>query len=831
MRGNLKTYKALRCRSWTLIFAFTLFFAAYIGRAQPVILTQPSPQTNITGGTAASFTVVAQSLASLPLRYQWRCNGVNISGATTSSLSFSSVQPTNCGSFSAVVADGVDAVSTVTVPLTFNATVITTNDLFITAANLGTTPVGAVRCSNVNASREPNEPRILDNNPGGKSVWFKWHSPFGGIVTVSTSGSGFDTMLGVYQGQSVTSLTPASAVVNDDDSGGFLTSSVTFNSVNNTNYYFAVDGYYGASGDIVLSWNAPITTNIIPAFLFMPVARSVASFGHSVVFTCQATAGTLLWNFNGQSTGVQGTNFVVSHVDDFSVGTYVATIPVPGGFLTGTTPSRLQANALDDGTTATNSFAYNKFLDSVGSPFSNPGQQGSFTVKSGGDSRSFTVTQTYSTVGAAAEPGEPNICGQIGGAPSWYAYVATTNGSLYVNTDGSSYNTMIGVFVGPGDSFSTLTNIGCGYTTNYTNLGQPRVFIDKVAANQTNFILVDGYNGASGTVHLNIGLGDPLVISAPPQSQLVPATSNAVFSITATGGTPKYYFWKFNGSTISGATNASLTVTNVQAGQTGTYSILVSNCVSTVSSNVTLTLAAAPVITNQPSSQEVVQGTSPVFTCLAGGITPAYQWFFGSTNLAGATNTSLTLTNVQAVQAGSYLCIVTNYIGAVTSAVAVLTIDTPPSILVPPASHTVPTNTTASLTVTATANPAPAYQWLFNGSGVGANSSTLNIPNFQSANQGSYRVVVTNLVGSVTSANAILALDSPLRVQLMPPTNHSIHFQLIGAAGSNYIIQTATNNLTNWSSIATNTVTTGFFDFIGTNTGSNQFQLYRLKTP
>jgi hypothetical protein len=59
---------------------------------------------------------------------------------------------------------------------------------------------------------------------------------------------------------------------------------------------------------------------------------------------------------------------------------------------------------------------------------------------------------------------------------------------------------------------------------------------------------------------------------------------------------------------------------------------------------------------------------------------PAYQWFFNGSGLSGATNNTLTLTNVQPGQTGPYLVVVTNSLGAATSSVAQLTVLVPANI-------------------------------------------------------------------------------------------------------------------------------------------------------
>src|SRR5262249_20306825 len=68
-------------------------------------------------------------------------------------------------------------------------------------------------------------------------------------------------------------------------------------------------------------------------------------------------------------------------------------------------------------------------------------------------------------------------------------------------------------------------------------------------------------------------------ITTPPQSQSVLAGSNAVYSVVASGQTPLFYQWSFNGTNlvvggrISGATNATMTVSNVVSGDAGSYQV------------------------------------------------------------------------------------------------------------------------------------------------------------------------------------------------------------------------------------------------------------------
>ena len=81
----------------------------------------------------------------------------------------------------------------------------------------------------------------------------------------------------------------------------------------------------------------------------------------------------------------------------------------------------------------------------------------------------------------------------------------------------------------------------------------------------------------------------------------------------------------------------------------------------------------APGVLAQPQGQTVKAGTNVTFTARTRGSQPlAYQWRLNGVTLAGATNSSLTLGNVQPSQAGLYSLRVSNVLGAATSSDALL---------------------------------------------------------------------------------------------------------------------------------------------------------------
>ncbi len=103
---------------------------------------------------------------------------------------------------------------------------------------------------NVNGTEETGEINHAGNS-GGTSVWWTWTALTSGAFEVNTAGSDFNTLLGVYTGSSLASLTEIAS--NDDVSGGDQTSQVSFDAVAGTTYKIAVDGYNGDGGEILLT--------------------------------------------------------------------------------------------------------------------------------------------------------------------------------------------------------------------------------------------------------------------------------------------------------------------------------------------------------------------------------------------------------------------------------------------------------------------------------------------------------------------------------------------------------------------------------------------------
>jgi hypothetical protein len=77
----------------------------------------------------------------------------------------------------------------------------------------------------------------------------------------------------------------------------------------------------------------------------------------------------------------------------------------------------------------------------------------------------------------------------------------------------------------------------------------------------------------------------PPAITAQPTSQLISGGSSVTLSAGVSGSAPFFFQWQFNGTNLVGATNATLTLSNFEAGQAGRYTVFVSNSVGNITSS------------------------------------------------------------------------------------------------------------------------------------------------------------------------------------------------------------------------------------------------------
>ena len=168
-----------------------------------------------------------------------------------------------------------------------------------------------------------------------------------------------------------------------------------------------------------------------------------------------------------------------------------------------------------------------------------------------------------------------------------------------------------------------------------------------------------------------------------------------------------------------------------------------------------------PAFTKQPAALSVSVGASAAFAPTVTSTGAAtYQWFKDGSTIAGATTTTYSIASTTAASAGNYTLVATNWLGSTTSAVAALTVISPVSITTQPTAQTVIVGNTATFSVVATGSAPLTYQWSKDGVAIsGATAATYSIAATTTANAGSYTVLITNSVGSVTSAPATLTVN------------------------------------------------------------------------
>jgi hypothetical protein len=270
---------------------------------------------------------------------------------------------------------------------------------------------------------------------------------------------------------------------------------------------------------------------------------------------------------------------------------------------------------------------------------------------------------------------------------------------------------------------------------------------------------------------LTLFIAPPGIIQ-PPASQTVALGGNVAFQAVVGGSPPFTYQWWRNGTNLPTGTSATLVLTNVQWIDDGAFFVVVvANGAGVVTSSppATLTVLEPPHISTPPASQTVLAAGTVTLSVTASGSAPlSYQWQFNGTNLAGATNATLVLTNVQWAQAGSYDVVVSNPVGCTTSTPpAVLAVHSPPIITQQPQGQTVPLGGAAAFSAAAVGSSPLHYQWQLNGAGLtdgprvnGVATANLTISNLQASDPGDYTVVVTNLYGTATSGVARLTLEA-----------------------------------------------------------------------
>lgn len=437
-----------RVRVWGVVLLLGLLLARLSLLAQPIAAWTEPPATNVTVGSSVTFCATAQGVG--PFSYQWQKNGINLLNQTNQCLGLSDIGVSDGGSYRATVFNAAGALGTEEGVLMVAVNLLPGADRFAEGQ-----PIAAISNTvhgfSFNASREPGEP-VHRQFATSNSVWYVWKAPLTGIVTFNTRGSAFDTVLAVYTGNDLGTLTE---VVSDDDSGGFHTSQVSWNAQAGTNYQIVIDGVTGEVGGYVCQWNLEPTPDRVPVFAQQPRSQTVLLGGNASFEAVVRDADPYLryqWFRNGnQIMGATLPRLTLSNVQDVNLGHYLLAVTNSSG--RGAVSAEVDLEIGPDP-----SIQSKDKLAEVAAGGNRPGlasllagpSAGTFSLASG-----TIINQRFSSAGTV-DRCEPAHCGVAGGTSRWFELVADSDGICTLDTEGSGVDTVLAVYL---QNFSICTNL------------------------------------------------------------------------------------------------------------------------------------------------------------------------------------------------------------------------------------------------------------------------------------------------------------------------------------------------------------------------------------
>lgn len=273
--------------------------------------------------------------------------------------------------------------------------------------------------------------------------------------------------------------------------------------------------------------------------------------------------------------------------------------------------------------------------------------------------------------------------------------------------------------------------------------------------------VIDSDCGSVNSSEVVVTVSTATVINQQSESQDVCVGDPVELSVSAVG-TELSYQWRFNGSPITGATQATYNaITFAELSDAGTYDCVVSSatCDDVTSNAIVLGVVDSVAITQQPVGDDVCTGEEVSFSVVASGSNLTYQWRQNGQDIAGANSATYTIAAATANDAGTYTCFITSSCGEVTSSGAVLTVTQALVIIQGPTNLSRCEGEGFTFTVVADGVNV-TYQWQKDGNPIaGATSSSYSKNEASLADAGSYTCVVNSDCGTTTTAAATLEVD------------------------------------------------------------------------
>ncbi len=355
------------------------------------------------------------------------------------------------------------------------------NDNFGAATPIGSLPFGATQ-DVAGATTAVDDPTFsCVSGQKYRSVWYRYTAPNAQPLIIDTMGSNYDTVLAVWTG-SQGSLT---SVACKDDFGGTLQSTVEVVPTAGTTYYIEVASYGIAPTNSQLTLNVALTGSAPGAFAKTAPVNGLTGIGVEVYLSWQNPPRFISYEYcydtinNGVCDGTWNSVF----------GSYPATYQ-DGLALNTTYYWQVRANN-SLGTTYADGGTWWSFTTVAAAP-----PNDNFGAATAIGAIPYSTTQTVAGATTAVDdPPFPCAWGEQLYRTVWFRYTAPSAQSLVVDTTGSDYSHVLGVWTG---SQGSLTSVACDY--------DPRVEFTTTAGT-TYYIEVasDEYIPANSHLAINVG--------------------------------------------------------------------------------------------------------------------------------------------------------------------------------------------------------------------------------------------------------------------------------------------------------------------------------------
>jgi len=178
---------------------------------------------------------------------------------------------------------------------------------------------------------------------------------------------------------------------------------------------------------------------------------------------------------------------------------------------------------------------------------------------------------------ATIEPGEPLHDHKTGGHSLWISWIAPTNGVAKFKTEGSGFDTLIGVYYFSSTNTTGLSNlIEAARADDSEGFERESEVEFGVLAGQRYEVAVDGFFGSTGPVELNWNVdatpGPPPIVLSTPPDRSVRLGETVTLSVTVTNTSSAQFKWFFNGNELA-VTSTNLTIPSMQATNIGRYKL------------------------------------------------------------------------------------------------------------------------------------------------------------------------------------------------------------------------------------------------------------------